>query len=333
MAPSSSIGLIDAALSNAGPDSLSYVHSNLKWLIRKNLISLLEDFPTLSPSTGTFTHDDGTAVNLLNAHGFLPTSPSMQPILLTIWLHQCYPFKPPIVYVIPTQNAKILHDHPFVDSSGATTSPYLKSWQYPRSNLSDLAHDLVKIFHLCPPYTSSLATSACTDPSLSFKIEAIGKLFMRIDSDKLRFRAQVEKDIEHLSNIQAALHDRARVIASILLDLEEEKASLELTLEKVVEDADVLSNWLREQGANSLPMDELEAFEASNEKSRRWMENEAAELAIDDVMDALGKALEEGAVAFEVYLKQVRALAREQYFHRDLVMKMEMAKYLSKREA
>ncbi|XP_010917647.1 protein ELC [Elaeis guineensis] len=327
--PSSSTGLIDAALSNSGADSLSYVHNNLKWLIREHLLSLLKDIPTLSPSTGTFIHDDGTAAHLLYAHGILPISPSMQPILLRIWLHQCYPFKPPIVYIFATQNTSILHGHPFVDSSGATTSPYLKSWQYPRSNLSDLAHDLIKIFHLCPPYTPSLATSACTVPSLSSKRELIDRLSMRIDDDKVRFRLQVEKDIEHLSNIQAALHDRAGVIASILLDHEEEKTSLEHTLEKKVEDAEVLSNWLRVQGANSLLMDELEAFEARDEKSRCWMENKAAELAFDDAMDALGKALEEGMVAFDVYLKQVRTLAREQFFHRDLVMKMEMAGYLS----
>lgn len=152
---------------------------------------------------------------------------------------------------------------------------------------------------------------------------------MRIDDDKVHFRAQVEKDIEHLSNIQSALHDRGSVIASILLDLEEEKASLQHTLDKKLEDADVLSNCLRVRGANSLAMDDLEAFEAGDEKSRRWMENKAAELAIDDAMDALGKALEEGVVAFEVYLKQVRALAREQFFHRDLIMKMEMTQYLS----
>ncbi|EHA8589511.1 protein ELC-like [Cocos nucifera] len=329
MMPSSSIGLIDAALSTAGPDSLSYVHNSLKWLIREHLLSLLEDIPTLSPSTGTFTHDDGTAVDLIYAHGILPISPSMQPIVLTIWLHQCYPFKPPIVHIFPTQNANILHGHPFVDSSGATTCPYLESWQYPWSNLSGLAHDLVQIFHLCPPYSSGLATSACIDPSLSFKGELIDQLSMRIDDDKVRFRSQVEKDIEHLSNIQAALHDRAGVIASILLDHEEEKTNLEHILEKKVEDAEVLSNWLRVQGANSLLQDELEALETRDEKSKRWMENKAAELAMDDALDALGKALEEGIVAFDVYLKQVRTLAREQFFHRDLVMKMEMAKYWS----
>ncbi|OVA05362.1 Ubiquitin E2 variant [Macleaya cordata] len=178
MAPATSIKFIDAALSCSGPLTLSYEEPNRKWIIREHLISLLQEFESLVPSIDTFTYNDGTTVNLLNVNGFLQVSPSTPPIPLTIWIHQNYPTSPPLVFL-----SSIHRDHPFVDSSGSITSPYLETWAYPRSNLLDLARNLVRLFAHHPTFFSVSATifSNYTDPS---KIEALDRLVATLQSDR-----------------------------------------------------------------------------------------------------------------------------------------------------
>ncbi|XP_072987178.1 protein ELC [Typha latifolia] len=324
MVPSTSIRLVDGALATTGPKALSYIHHNLKWLIRQDFLSLLDDFPTLSPSVDAFTHDDGTTVNLLHARGLLPISSAIPSVHLTIWLHQRYPFAPPIVYISSAGDLQILPDHPWVDPSGFTRLPYLETWQYPRSNLSDLARNLVRNFRLCPPYLTNIISPSYTSPSLPSKREAVDRLVMRLHYDEVCYRAQVQEELEKLSAQAAFLRDREKSIGSMIKELEQEKARLKRAAKQKVEYCDVLSSWVCVHKSKSLlPMDELGAFEAGDERSRYWLDEKAAELAIDDAMDALTGALEQELVSSEVYLKQVRALARQQFFHREWLRKME----------
>ncbi|KAK1402669.1 hypothetical protein POM88_002274 [Heracleum sosnowskyi] len=99
MSSSSSVHFIDSALSCTSPFALSYTDPDKKWLIRKHLILLLQNFPSFRPSVDVFTHNDGNIVNLLFATGELHVSNSASPINLSIWLHENYPDMAPIVFV------------------------------------------------------------------------------------------------------------------------------------------------------------------------------------------------------------------------------------------
>ncbi|OWM74516.1 hypothetical protein CDL15_Pgr005095 [Punica granatum] len=78
MAPvvASPIKFIEAALSNGAgsPFGLSYSDPNQRWLIRKDLLSLLQEFPSFAPSIDTFFHNDGTSTKLLVARACLRVS-------------------------------------------------------------------------------------------------------------------------------------------------------------------------------------------------------------------------------------------------------------------
>ncbi|KAJ8486606.1 hypothetical protein OPV22_019091 [Ensete ventricosum] len=325
MVASSSIRFVEAALEATGDRALSYVHHGLKWLIRDHLLSLFDDFRTLSPGSDAFTHDDGTIVHLLHANGVLPVSSSLPPVLLKIWLHQAYPFVAPIVYVFPaTHEGMVVHDHPFIAPSGAAVLPYLQAWQYPNSNLTDLARNLVKVFGICHPYGFIPPSPGRTDASLASKREAIDRLVAALHYDVKRFQAQIEEDKERLYNRQAKLRERAELIDRALGDLELEKLRSKEATKQMVDDADVLSNWLQSHGIeSSLRMAEVEGFEAAGDSDRCLLENEAAANAIDDTVEVLAEALAAGSVSFGNYIKQVRCLAREQFFHRALVAKIQ----------
>uniref|UniRef100_A0A6V7QT87 Protein ELC-like n=1 Tax=Ananas comosus var. bracteatus TaxID=296719 RepID=A0A6V7QT87_ANACO len=275
--------------------------------------------PLPLPSVDPFTHHrDGTTVNLLNAQGFLPVPTSTDSdVLVTVWVPQNYPFAAPTVYVFPAApSARLLPDHPFVDrSTGLTTSPYADTWRYPLSNLSGLARDLTAILTLCPP-----CGGANIEAERDREEEVTGPLVTRLCRDAARLRAKAEEDIERLWAEQAVLRGRARAVDAAMEELEEEREGLERALARKVRDTRVISEWLGSVCGGANELSDGEGFEEGDETSRRLVANAAAELAIDETVDALTVALEKGLVGVKVYLKQVRALAREQFFHRRMVI-------------
>ncbi|XP_042518262.1 protein ELC-like [Macadamia integrifolia] len=323
MAPPSSIQFVDAVLSYNNHSALSYTDPDQKLLIRDHLLSLLQEFPCFKPSTDTFIHNDGTTVNLLNASGSLQVSHSSRPVPLTIWLHQNYPFSAPIVLLSLDPSNPILPHHPFVDSSGTIISPYLETWCYPRSSLSEFAHNLTLL--LCRHYpffspTSSIFSSG-THPSFMSKMEALDRLVATLHQDMAALQTRMEGEIEGLSVLQVEMVKRSDTTTCVLLGLEHESMRLKTIVRETTEKADFLLNWLRANDLNSVHEVE-EPFEAADEMSKLVLCHSAEDLSIDDVMYALDKALEEGVVTFREYTKQVRNLAREQFFHRAKVIKI-----------
>ncbi|XP_031269950.1 protein ELC-like [Pistacia vera] len=324
MAPTSSIQFIDAALSCTTPFSLSYTDSEQKWLIRKHLISFLQDYPTFIPSNDSFTHNDGTTVNLLNATGYLHVSSSTPPIHLTIWVHESYPFIPPMVFISSNNANHHHHNHPFVDSCGGIASAYLQTWSYPGHNLSELVHNLVKIFSHDHPFANSSPGPTLSHPSFASKREALDRLSAMLHYDAAAVMSKTAEEIEELSILQVEMKKRAGVIENIVTELEMERKKLKERAMELGDKADVLRSWLAANDPKSFEvMNEIEdAFEAIGEGSKIVVEKLAADKAVEDVIYALDKALEEEVVSFEIYIRQIRMLAREQFFHRDFLVKL-----------
>ncbi|PSS06344.1 Protein ELC-like [Actinidia chinensis var. chinensis] len=316
MASQPSVQFIDAALFCTSPFALSYADPYQKWLIREHLLSLLQYFPSLNLSMDTFFHNDGTTVNILKATGDLQVSRSTPKVHLTIWLHQNYPHIAPIVFVSPTSTCPIHRDHPFVDpNSGATTSPYLLSWLYPRSNLLDLVQNLVNLFSHNHPFAYNSAFSSLSHPS---KREALDRLSCMLHYDVAAIRAETEEEIEGLLALQFEMVKRVDIATSMMIGLEHEEKNLKRRAMDLTDEADVLMNWL---GGEEI--EEEEAFEVVDKESSVMLDSLAADMSLEDLIYALDKAVERGVVDFDVYISQVRKLAREQFVHRALVVKLE----------
>lgn len=345
MAPVSPIQFIEAALSNgvSSPFGLSYSDPHQKWLIRKDLLSLLREFPSLTPSIDTFFHVDGSSTNLLVARGCLSvpgsgSAPAVPvPVPVTIWLHEDYPTIGPMVFVNPAPGSSIHRDHPFVDySSGLTTTPYLTTWAHPRCGLSDLARNLVKVFSKDHPFRSPPPSRSpspgAIHSALVSKTEALDRLSGMVHYDISDLRLRGDEEVEDLLKLQEQLHERATFASGIMRGLECERAGLEAKVRGLEREAGRISDWLEGLDLNSGAMDGVSGdgvdgidgvFEAVDEGSRLRLEFSAKEMAIEDTIYALDGAIEREALSFEAYIKHVRALAREQFQCVAMRMKLE----------
>lgn len=160
---------LSSVLSQRGPSALPY-SEDTKWLIRQHLVALTTSYPSLTPQTASFTHNDGRTVNLLQADGTVPMpfQGVTYNIPVIIWLMESYPRHPPCVYVNPTRDMIIKRPHPHVNPSGLVSVPYLQNWIYPSSNLVDLIRQLSLVFARDPPlYSQRRPPSATPNPNPS----------------------------------------------------------------------------------------------------------------------------------------------------------------------
>ncbi|WCJ21616.1 Ubiquitin-conjugating enzyme/RWD-like protein [Euphorbia peplus] len=321
MALASSILFIDTSLNCTSSYALSYPQPKQKWLIRKHLLSLLQDYPTFTPSSDKFIHNDGTAVNLLKATGNLHVSDHSPPIPLTIWLHENYPYMPPLIFVSPS-TSPIHQHHPFVDLSGSTSVPYLQTWTFPRCNLTNLVHNLVKIFRHDHPYFSS-SSSSFSHPSLVSKMEAIDRLAGMVHYDVLELKAKSGEEVGELSELHGELRKREMVIRCFMSDLERERLGLEERVMGLREEGELVMKWVNLNGVEEgFLMEDDDGFEGEDEESKMVIECVAGDRGIEDLMYGMEKGLEGGVMSFEEYIKQVRILSREQFIHRAMLVKL-----------
>ncbi|KAG1335019.1 protein ELC-like [Cocos nucifera] len=295
-----------AALSHRGIGALPYAEDD-RWLIHHHMVSLVEAFPSLRPSVAAFTYNDGRNATLLRSEGTIPTSGGHLPA--SIWLLEPYPHVPPAVFLSPVGGTLIKPGHVHVDPSGAVDAAYLRSWCFAASNLADLVHSLSLLFSLDPPL--------CTNPKPKNEPVEVKWILEKVQRDL----AGREAEVEGFLGVQAELKRRKQAIARGTRKLEELRGDLEQELQVIRMNTDVMESWVRETmgkirrwKGREVSVDDV--FEPSDVNSRQMMECTAMDLALEDTVYALDRAATEGCVPCPVYLKHVRALSREQFFHR-----------------
>uniref|UniRef100_A0A7N0ZZ10 Uncharacterized protein n=1 Tax=Kalanchoe fedtschenkoi TaxID=63787 RepID=A0A7N0ZZ10_KALFE len=312
------------ALSSANTSfALSYSDPDQRWVIRKHLLLLLQEYPSFSLSTESFTHDNGTTVWLLNAGGHLHVSGSAPRIHVMIWVHEDYPYVAPKVFVV-SENP-INKNHPFVKPCGSVVSTYVRTWEYPGSNLKDLVHNLVKLFSHHHPFFT-IPGPKLSHPTLASRREAMDRLVGSLYSDVVAINDDAREELEQLGALQSEMVKRSDIATSMVISLEHEKLNLKKAVSDLATDADTLMNWLKVHHPKFGAPDSVnemaeKAFEAADEVSGLVMEALAADGAVEDVIYALEKGLEESVLGPEVYVKQVRSLAREQFHHKEMLLR------------
>ncbi|KAI3899786.1 hypothetical protein MKW92_021901 [Papaver armeniacum] len=167
------------------------------------------------------------------------------------------------------------------------------------------------------------------DPVEIYKKNAIHKLLESLHGDIAKLRENREVEMEGLFNAQGMLRQREEQLSKGVRQMQEEKEGLEQQLQMVLMNTDVLEGWVKEnevkvkKNKGNLNVDEV--FEPVDALSKQMLDCTAADLAIEDVIYSLDKAFQEGSIAFDQYLKNVRALSREQFFHRATASKVRAA--------
>ncbi|KAL6905850.1 hypothetical protein ACP4OV_003451 [Aristida adscensionis] len=318
--PAGTAELVDAALA-------PYAHADLRWLVRRHVHAVLLDFPAMSPSVDTYTSDDGASAVLLNVRGLLAVDAALPPLLVTLWLPREYPFRPPLVYALPAAPpAALVADHPFVDHRTGRVRralPCLDGWRVPESTLAGLLRGLVGALRMCHPLTAGFAGDAAArataPPEEEEETPLVAALAARLGRDAAAHRRRVDHDIHAMSSLQASLRARGDAVDRAVGELEEERLRLEHAVTASLRHRGELLRWLgqasRASDAAAMLEPRAAAAAGGDADAARWVESKASELAVDDAMDALGHALEDGAVGLPEYMKRVKVLAREQFFH------------------
>ncbi|KAA3481440.1 protein ELC-like [Gossypium australe] len=290
------------------------------------------------------------------AHRILPSLPSR-------CLRESHA-RPPVVYVNPTRDMIIKRPHPHVSPSGLVSIPYLQNWIYPSSNLVDLVVNLGSAFSHDPPLYSQRRSnpnpnppnygqqqqpppprvaaagyppspygraqpSQTEDAAEVYKRNAVNKLVEMVHGDIIKMR---KKKGKLKWKAQGVLRKREEEVNKGLKEMQDEKEALEQQLQVVLMSTDVLAGWVRENegkiknlGKNNDNVDVDEVFHCADVLSKQMLDCTAADLAIEDVVYSLDKALQEGAVPFDQYLRNVRLLSREQFFHKATAAKVRAA--------
>ncbi|XP_021901356.1 protein ELC-like [Carica papaya] len=155
---------------------------------------------------------------------------------------------------------------------------------------------------------------------------AMNKIVEMAHGDLVAMRTVREAETEGLLSAQAVLKTREERINKGLKEMQDEKEGLEQQLQLVLMNTDVLEAWIKENESKTKKLEDLDAgdntFACIDALSNQMLDCTAADLAIEDVVYSLDKALQEGAVPFDQYLRNVRLLSREQFFHRATASKV-----------
>lgn len=148
-----------------------------------------------------------------------------------------------------------------------------------------------------------------------------------VHGDMAGLRKTREAEMDGLVNAQMALRQRSEQLGKGLKEMLDEKEGLEQQLQMVLMNSDVLEGWLRQnegkaKGGVDGGVDVDDAFECVDVLSKQMLECTASDLAIEDVVYSLDKAVQDGAIPFDQYLRTVRLLSREQFFHRATAAKV-----------
>lgn len=179
------------------------------------------------------------------------------------------------------------------------------------------------------PYSTTTAASGgriMEDPGEVYKRNAVNKLVENLHSDIVKLRKTREAEMEGLFSAQGLLRQREEELGKGLKEMLDEKEGLEQQLQMVLMNSDVLDGWLMENeeklGKLGGNVDVDQAFEPCDGLSKQMLDCTASDLAIEDTIYALDKALQEATIPFDQYLRNVRMLSREQFFHRAMATKV-----------
>ncbi len=287
---------------------------------------------------------------------------------MCFWLLDDYPSSAPMAFVKPTLDMQIRASDE-VDLNGRITIPYILHWTCPDSNLLELVRVCGVVFGDAPPVFTkprSQRTKNQLPRQTSLQIEhrqGNGQVRRSYSAQEQDTREDEEEaiDEEHVkASIVSAVEQKvkgrlqeefSRTRAEIdvlhstnreLLDSQEKISVMIKDMEGAEEDAKDRMEQLKraeqelEQAMLRLSVkvsvDDLVVVSSGGAADIQQVEAVADDLAVDDAIFALGRALQEHRVECDVYLKKVRELSRLQFKKRAIIVACEQRRKEERRE-
>eukprot|EP00250_Pteridium_aquilinum_P016712 c23249_g1_i2 orf=157-1386(+) len=169
----------------------------------------------------------------------------------------------------------------------------------------------------------SSRSSHTGDPSMVFRQNAINALSGRMKVAVSDLQKTQEAGMHKLASTQVQLTERHKQLSVAVDQLQQEKDALEVQLHIFLENTDAVERWLITHRDLAALIDIDDVFVPCDALSKQMLDSSAADLALEDLLYYLDKAVQEGCIPMDVYLKQVRSLAHEQFFCRAMCTKIQ----------
>ncbi|KAG0030475.1 hypothetical protein BGZ82_007412 [Podila clonocystis] len=313
--------------------TIGYQHRDRMYADVEAVLRLFQNF--LVPKAETYTHDNGRSQLLLSLIGTVPIvyQSATYNIPVAFWLPTSYPSVAPIVFVTPTA-LMLVKAGKYVDISGRCYHPYLAYWsQRSDSNLVDLIGIMQGVFSQEPPvYAKSTAVTQQQQPQQQQQSSptltgypspttTLAQLYTKLQAALLEFNTASSREMDNLVTVNKQLNDaesRTKAEIQSLRDLHTKIqyniATLSRCIEQLTAKIEQIRSWPEE------PVDEIIC--GSSVVHNQLFELVAEEIAIEDTIYYLGKALSQDKVELKAYMKHLRNLSREQFMKKALIKKV-----------
>ena len=171
-------------------------------------------------------------------------------------------------------------------------------------------------------FQQPLAQPSRPNPIHTFKKRATEALEERLKRSAVQAREVAEGRRQDLQQARASLDANRAHLDSDVAALTQERDKLENDMSLKTKKGNELEEWLTRNDRNLDEVDIDEAFEPSSSLSAQALEAMSTDLAIEDILYDLEQGLRNGVIESESYFRQVRLLARRQFFSRALSMKI-----------
>jgi len=128
-------------------------------------------------------------------------------------------------------------------------------------------------------------------------------------------------ELEGVLEVQGSLTQANESLKERLSQAEKEKEQIEQSIALVTSKKEEVDNWILANGEQN-EMDFDQVFVPKEPLAKQLLDNISEDLAIDDALYFLDKALSNGKINSATFLQEVRKLSREQFFKKLLVMKI-----------
>ena len=239
----------------------------------------------------------------------------------------------------PLSSAAASPFHSSFSSSSSSISPSSSAAPFAAPTSSSSTSSALAQPSLLPPLlppssSTSSVSSSLSSPSLTPSPEPLSPLTVarhrllsaltRRAQELLRsHHSDASQDMDRSLAQQEQIRARRAALGAELQTMEAETRQLEEAREAMRGKRREVEQWLsaNEAGAGAKTVDEL--VWCRDTWSRQLMEAVSLDVALDDSMTALDRALSEGVVDVEKFVKLMRGLSRQQYFHKAIALQLQ----------
>lgn len=214
-------------------------------------------------------------------------------------------------------------NHPHVNhTNGFVHLPYLSQWDPLTSTLQACVHAMIQVFSVKPPVYSrdNRPVSNCEAEKLKLLRNLSARLAIALGHRRRSAEKEVKRLDAHMVKI-AAEDDTHQAVAR---QRSKEYNGLTQARDVLKAEQTVLKDWLSQHPsqAQNASIDDITIPRTM--LSQQSTEATTKDAAITDALDQMDEAIDRGVIETETYMREVRKLARLQFFHRATLRKIQL---------